>query len=133
MRASTKWDRPEGEDTAIATRGLWLLSSDPCSVGIRLATRAERGSLADADQVERAVPLLGHNLPVGGLGRLSHEGLFCSNVDEDVVTLVTTLEVDPVALVDSATGLGDLQSIERGGLGVVSTRCSPLPLAFARS
>ena len=48
-RASTKWDGPEGADTAIVTRGLRLLSSDPCSVAIRLATRAERRSLPDAD------------------------------------------------------------------------------------
>jgi len=43
-----------------------------------------------------------------------------------------TLKVDPVALIDSATGLGDLQSIESCRLRNVSTRCSSLPFAFAR-
>jgi len=33
-----KCDGPEGADTAILAKGLWLLSSDPYSVAIRLAT-----------------------------------------------------------------------------------------------
>jgi len=96
----------------IVTKGLWLLSSDPRSVAIRLATRAERRSLTDADYVERAIPLLRRNLSIRGLGRVGYEDPLCSNVDQNVLTLVMTLEIYPVALIDSATGFGDLQSIE---------------------
>jgi hypothetical protein len=84
--ASTKCDGPEGAETAIVTSGLWLLSSDPCSVAIRVATRAECRSLTDADQVERTLHLLGRNLPIGGFGRLGYEDVLCSNVDQNVVT-----------------------------------------------
>src|SRR5512132_4331737 len=131
MRASTKCDGPEGAETAIVTSGPWLLSSDPCSVAIRVATRAECRSLPDADQVERTLHLLRRNLPIGGFGRLGYEDVLCSNVDQSVVTWMATLEVDSVAFIDSATGLGDLRSIESCGLQDVSARC-PLPFAFAR-
>ena len=113
----------------IVTKGLWLLSSDPRSVAIRLATRAGRRSLTDADYVERAIPLLGRNLSIRGLGRVGYEDPLCSNVDQNVLTLVMTLEIYPVALIDSATGFGDLQSIESFGWRPAEVAERPLVVA----
>lgn len=99
----------------MATRGQWLLSSDPRSVDIRETTRAERCSLADAHQVIRACLPLSRCLPICVLWGASQIDLLCANVDQNVLARVATLQVSPVPLVNSAPGPRDFSRIEAHG------------------
>ena len=112
MTASKKSDGPEGADTAMVIKGVLLLSSEPRSVAIRQATRPERRSLADADEVIRTFCALSGCLAISSPGRLCYVYPLRSNIDQDVLTWISTLEVGPMPLVQLAANSGDLPRIE---------------------
>lgn len=112
MTASKNLEGPEGADTAIVTKGVWLLSSDPRSIAMREATRPERRSFANAHQVIRAFSSLSHCLPIRGLGRVRYVHPLRSNVNQNILPGVVTLEFSAAPFVDPPADSGDLTGIE---------------------
>ena len=110
ITASTAVDGPDGAETAIATTGVPLLSSDPRIVAIRQAARPERRSIADTYQVEGTA--LRSGLLVRGFRRLGQEKLFSFDIDEDVAAAVTAFELSTMPLVDLAAGPSNFSRIE---------------------
>ena len=110
MTASKEVDGPDGEETAIVTTGLRLLSSDPRIVAIWQATRPERRSIADTHEVE-GTSLRG-GLLVRCLRRLGQENLFSFDIDKDIAAAMAAFEFGTMSLVDFAADAGNFSRVE---------------------
>ena len=112
MAASTNVDGLEVEATVIVTTGVWSLSTEPRIDAIRKATRPKCRPITDTHQMEGAQFVFGCGLQVCVLGRFSEVYLLRSNVDQDVLALMESLEVGPVPFVYFAAGPGHIPRIE---------------------